>query len=405
MVLETSIATVPHRNFVEWGRIFGVAATVALAVGALGWTTSSGARSEEAARASASASASASATLAPPAALEAVEADSPPMTAEAWLQVDSSWDVLEVAAPGDGGPNTRGVYAVYLTPPGGERRLAFARAGLPDSTPRALAWDPGALVMLLANAANEFRVTDMQTGAYATLASPVEGDSIGQVIPLGRASDGRNYIAIYQGEEYDHVQVVAWDATGWRGAVDLGNGGVSPLQGDIAVLNQGGVLRTYNVVTGQQGPVIGGLDGCWFYGWATATEFSAECVTAPGNAELLGASIEGTAMPQDLGPSGRSMDLGRDTPGQLAGTPLVFQRNGEGVEVLVLTDEGLHLVAAVPFGSAPDVVTLAADSRWLLIGASAFPSVVDTRRGTLEDLGEGFGSVPGTIAFLAGNRD
>jgi len=395
-----TVADVPRTRFVSWGVIALVAASAGLIAGTAGWATSD--KQPDAGHPTASPEPSAS-----PHVIDARLADAPRMTDAAWDQLDETWDVLVVSLPGvESAPRPRGGYAVYLTPPGGERMLAFDRDGLDDSLVTPVGWDPATGFMLLTTPGNSFRVAQMRNGDYAEIASPVAEDLQG-VSGLGRASDGFLRVALEVEEDGNVEQLIgSWRGSGWESVVDGGYDSVGTLSGDTLIGTRDGRTYAYDVVTGVESAPIPGLEECVFGTWATETDFSMLCgVERDGIGNVVAANIDGSGV-ENLGPQVGFGDYG-DGVQWIPATPIAFRGNDDalGSEVVVLARQGAQPAGTVPNNGFKYGVTHVEGGRWLIKPEAGFPYVLDAERGTLDYSGEGFGESTAIVTFLAGVRE
>ena len=406
MAAASNIAQVRRPRTIAWAAVVPIAAVVAVILGTVAWGAAQpGAPTP-------SATPSGTATAATP---DGRFPLAPELTADLWDRVDASWD-LEVADYPGGGTSARprGDLAAYVTPPGGERYLAYFEHGVLPADLRGFAWDPEARQLLLASGeAQEFAVIDLRSGTRSQVTPPGVGANVlWDVTTLGRGSDGRTYLAIETFPEGRDAAtlVVGWDGDGW-GPVRGGDyRGASPLSGDLVVMTRPGVVATLDVVTGVESAPFGEASDCEFRTWATTVDFTVRCAADLENE--FGVIMSGSTATRDA-----FAELATATyapfpwgsPAQIVvGTPIVFNQatsvNSQVREVGVATTAGYRSAGAAAVDLFNAETWLAADTRWFIAEDDGIPVIVDAARATLVDLRTAFAGTPTSFAFIPGTR-
>ena len=240
----------------------------------------------------------------------------PPMTDADWGQVATSWDV-EFASFLNIYPQTTGsTVAMYLTPPDGERKLAYSAETFPDEYPSLLGFEPDTKSALIYSPGKRtFLSLDFETGVMTDVALRV-GGTVRGAAPLGRASDG---ISMF------YVETVATDGeiTSWIYRLEEGSAiqvragqfDVSPVWGEQLVVYEGGVLSVMDAAGVASSHELPALYGCQFQVWNADGTFTVICPTSQdrtgdyysvntdtGAMEVLWADADLESLTTDLGP-------------------------------------------------------------------------------------------------------
>jgi len=228
----------------------------------------------------------------------------PPMTADDWASLDSSWDV-EFAAmtnPGDEGGSSA---QLYLTPPGGERKFAYGYPRFDLTAPILLAYQPGKFQALVYDGDTKtLNSVDFATGAVTQIANML-GTPIERAWPLGRAQDGSAVFAMEttDAEGRAEITVYVYSEDSAQG-VSGGWSAVGPVWGNRFVAKRDGT--TYAVdVTGRTSTheFTAVPQDCDFTAWTLAGTFVVECGATDTEAGTLLAIDPATGAQEDLGPA------------------------------------------------------------------------------------------------------
>ena len=295
------------------------------------------------------------------------EADSrmpqaPSMTGLDWDHVDASWDVefASYVNLADGRPGY--TVAAYLTPPGGQRLLAYSDGAFDMANPVLLGWDSirrEALVLNLET--NELAVVNLRTGVSVAIDNAALGDIRGGW-PLGKASDGKSYFVLAAPAVTGGVADTIFRFDGGAAVPVFSVSGLrtSPVWNDTVAMSTGQGLEIRDVKR-HASTIIAGTKNCSFVAWTVKGTFMAQCVTSDDKTNTV-----------EVDPG-----TGKTTPA----------------------------ADIDPFS----VQWSAIDRTRLLTGASlaytnATPPQVDNGGGATVDLGAGFTSTPDTYSVLFGTR-
>ena len=409
-----SMADVPRERFVQWAVVLPIAALVGLAVGVVMWPQAQA--SETAPSPTASSAPSVAAALPP----DSRYPQAPELNATSWKQVDASWD-LEVVAYAGGGSITHpeGSLAAYLSPPGGERHLAFYREGVDPPDLTALGWDPKSMLLLLGSKMTRtFAVADLHSGALTPLDPPgLNPEAIKEIQGLGRGSDGRIYVTMVAKDPGGGttLHLTSWAADGWAPVTHTDFDGMSRLSGDTSVaITEDGVV-SLDVVSGIESDRFANASECEFVTWSTAADFVVGCDIERDDSGGIAAvggyksgNVRTRAAMVDLGANPLPQFPYTDAYAAIAiGTPLVFtddSADGKPGEVGIATADGFRPLGSPQVEAYNSQLALAADSRWIIVDESHVPIVIDAARGTLTDLRQDFQGTNLAFTFLPGER-
>jgi hypothetical protein len=293
----------------RFGRIAGVLAAGALAVGAVGWAATSGA-----AAATTGAGAATAAATARVAATAGVAAGTPGATRAGvpWSKVGPGWELAEYTA----GPAGKAYpVTLYLISPAGTR-YSLRTWGGHATVPYLIAWSGDKTRALLGLTGSKYEQLTLATGRLTA------GQLAGQAQPMGYTlPGGQNILGITEGSTGTAPATVArYSLAGklltvlTRGvnentAVYAANGtalAVSGSKGLELVGNAGGVIRSLPV------PGANGRLGCTPARWWNATTVLAQCIANGAYTPRLWLVPTSGKRPTALTPqrSGAGPDLG-----------------------------------------------------------------------------------------------
>ena len=206
----------------------------------------------------------------------------PQMTADDWDAVTLAWDAELVSFVGGGKDVYGSVTAIYLTPPGGTRMLAWATNTVDLGFPTLLSFDATTRSVMLNDTANSdaVRTLNLVTGvlgeAPLNLAEPISG-----YVPLGKISNGDSIFLVNTvSSKAEYTQHVFRTFDNTAVPVIEGQFALSTLWNDRFVVIQDGEF-TFMDGDGTPPPSIAGADGCDFATWNTDGTFIVSCGATP----------------------------------------------------------------------------------------------------------------------------
>jgi hypothetical protein len=323
---------------------------------------------------------SASATQAP---IVTTEADprmpqAPAMTREDWADAGVLWDA-ELASFRNISPVTTGsTLAIYLTPPDGTRKLAYATANYPDAYPALVAFDPATHLALVFNSGpRTISAVNLGTGAISDFQIAHE-DTLVAARSLGRLLDGTDVFfleTVSTGGEYTQtVYRLDGDTPVPQHTAQLI--GISRVWGNTVITQEADAMVLLDISSDGSYRRFPALVGCSFQVWNQDGSFVVNC---PGDQDATG-------------------DYYSVDPATGAKTLLWADQSYESFDV-----------------EDPEFTTIA-DRSWidttrsyeasdLGLGAVQLPPTVYDTRGDTVDLGADFASIPESYAVIFGVRD
>jgi hypothetical protein len=284
----------------------------------------------------------------------------PLMTSDEWVGQDGTWDAEFASFENPGGADTGSSVALYLTAPGGERRLAFATVEFPVKDPMMLAFDWATRGLLVYDdVTKQLGTVDVITGQFSQISWQRDDQLVG-AWPLGRALGGDGYVLLQSADAEGNVTdsiFAMHDGVG----TSLQAPGWSPSPVwvmDIVTHTEEGLALT--PVFGDTATTFAGTQDCTFRNWNTDGTFDALC------------------------------GVRDDSAGDL---------------IVVDPGTGGHVAAEDP--DAPVINAIDATRTWMGMGTSGWgmtPPVVDNGDGTSSDLGDGFVNTPDSYAVIFGAR-
>lgn len=234
---------------------------------------------------------------APPDAAKALDprlAPAPAMTGEDWSNLSLTWDAELVSFIGGGKDGYGSVLAIYLTPPGGSRLLAYSNSTTFIQAPTLLGFDAQTRSAIVGGLSPSGGVSalNLLTGAVTDmpldLADPVSG-----VAPLGKLSNGDSlFLAITVDSNSDYTDHVFRTFNNTAVPVTAGRFDVSPVWGDRLVVTTDEAF-TFLDADGTPPADIPAPPDCAVDFWNTDGTFVAMCGFSTGNiSEYLQADPE-----------------------------------------------------------------------------------------------------------------
>jgi len=205
-------------------------------------------------------------------------AQAPQMDANDWANVTLGWDAEIASFIGGGKEGFGSVVAIYLTPPGGSRMLAYATANTDMVSPILLAFDASTRSVMLIDqpASGGVSTLNLETGLIGEVALFLD-EPTSTFVPLGKLSNGDSLFVV---STVDSNSEYTWHVfrTFNNTAVPVieGRFSLSTVWNDRFVVIQDGEF-TFVDADGTPPPSIDGADGCDFASWNTDGSFVAIC--------------------------------------------------------------------------------------------------------------------------------
>jgi len=204
------------------------------------------------------------------------------ITEAQWRQVDASWDI-ELATLKNADPSTESI-TLYLTPPGGDRLVAYADVQFPVADVSLLGFDAGERSLYLFGGQERQLLTlNLTTGSLSATDFQIDGETLLGAFTLGQTPEGKgvivlNYFNEAAGTETYHVFVIEGD----HAAENFAGPGVpvAMLSGDVLTGSDSGYA--IHPLDGSAITTVPARD-CSFISWSTDGTITAWCGPPDGS--------------------------------------------------------------------------------------------------------------------------